>query len=336
MAVVDEDYAVVFSGGGALGSWEVGCLGAVIDAHGGRLPSVVSGASAGAINAAGLAAGMTVDQLGSTWGALTNGDIYVVRSFRSQLILAALGSLWGKKSLLSSATAQVKTVQSIFDTAPLENTLRRILQDRENAFLSSPMAFAISTTKLADSQPELFYKMPIGHVLPDTATQGRYAKAWTIITGLTQLLQALKGTSALPILFPPMEGRFDGGVLLNQPISPAIRLGATNLYVFIPSVEQIGDTRDMLAIGNTMLSTWLAMSLTSQIEQIKLRNQIRLITKDPPLRVCVVRPGLDLGQSPGVGLLSFGLKVDELIAMGRKSAEERLSRFDPSNPNTWY
>ncbi len=335
MAVVDEDYAVVFSGGGALGSWEVGCLGAVIDAHGGKLPTIVTGASAGAINAAGLVAGMTVDQLHATWAALTNGDIYFVRPFRWKLIFAALGFLTGK-GLLSSTAKQARTLQSIFDTAPLENTLRDILRDRENAFLSSPMAFAISTTKLADSQPELFYKMPVGQPLPAAATQGRYAKAWTIITGLTQLLQALKGTSALPILFPPMEGRFDGGVLLNQPISPAIRLGATNLYVFIPSVEQIGDTRDLLAIGNTMLSTWLAMSLTSQIEQIKLRNQIRLITKDPPLRVCVVRPGLDLGQSPGVGLLSFGLKVDELVAMGRKSAEERLSRFDPENQNTWY
>jgi predicted acylesterase/phospholipase RssA len=333
--MIEDDYAVVFSGGGALGAWEVGCLYAVIDHHQGKLPTVITGASAGAINAAGLCAGMSVDELASTWADLTDSDIYSVRSFRPQLVGAALGFLVGQ-GVIQSVSNQLHKLQSIYDTSPLEQTLRTILRDRENTFLSSNIAFAISTTKLADSQPELFYKMPLGQLLPPEAASGKYEKAWTPILGLTQLLQALKGTSALPVLFPPMEGRFDGGVLLNQPISPAIRLGAKNLYVFIPSVTQIGDTRDLLAIGSTLLSVWLAMSLTAQIEQIKLRNLIRSYTGDEPLRVCVVRPGLDLGEDPGVGLLSFGTKVGELIALGRRSAVDRLSRFDPGNANTWY
>lgn len=328
-----EDYAVVFSGGGALGSWEVGCLDAVMT-HEGRAPSVITGASAGAINAAGLCAGMTVDELGRTWTDLTNDDIYAVRPFRSKILAAALGTVTGK-GLIQSLMGQLKTIQSVFDTTPLEATLQSILKTRENAFLSSAASFAVSTTRLADSESELFYKLPVGSKLPDAAVGGRF-KTWTQITGLALLLQALKGTSALPMLFPSMEGRFDGGVLLNQPIAPAIRLGATNLYVFIPSVLQIGDTGDMLAIGSTMLTLLLGVSLTAQVEQIKLRNEIRLQTGDPPLRVCVVRPSLELGVDPGVGLLSFGNKVDQMIDMGRKSAEERLSRYDPANRDTWY
>jgi predicted acylesterase/phospholipase RssA len=330
----DEDYAVVFSGGGALGSWEVGCLDAVIHRHNGRLPSVVTGASAGAINAAGLCAGMSVEELAQTWASLKNHDVYAVRHFRGKLLAAAFGFVGGK-GLVESTITQLKTVQSVFDTSPLESTLRRILLGREHEFLSSNLAFAISTTRLSDSEPELFYKTAFGAALPHEATAGKY-KNWTQIRGLAQLLQALKGTSALPILFPPMEGRFDGGVLLNQPLAPAIRLGATHLYVFIPSVVQFGDTRDIVAIGSTMLNTWLAMSLAAQIEQIKLRNEIRTYTGDPRLRVCVVRPPIDLSEVPGVGLLSFGIHVTQLIDLGRKSAEERLDRFDSSNEQTWY
>jgi predicted acylesterase/phospholipase RssA len=332
--MIDEDYAVVFSGGGALGAWEVGCLDAVIGYHKGRLPTIITGASAGAINAAGLCAGMTVDDLSKTWSDLKDSDVYTARSFRMKMLAAAL-SFVKNRSLLESAKIQLKTLQSIFDTSPLNSTLTVILKDRADAFFSSPAAFAISTTRLSDSQPELFYKMPLTSALPSNAVGGRYP-TWTKLTSLDHLLQALMGTSALPILFPAMAGRFDGGVLLNQPIAPAIRLGATNIHVFIPSVEKIGNTENILAIGSTILTTWLGMSLTAQIDQIKLRNEIRIYTKDPPLRICVVRPSLDLGLDPGVELLSFGSKVEQLIELGKNSAKKRLSRFDPGDRSTWY
>ena len=56
-------YGVVFSGGGALGAWEVGCLHSLLRRHETKYPLVVAGASAGALNAAGLALGMTVGEL---------------------------------------------------------------------------------------------------------------------------------------------------------------------------------------------------------------------------------------------------------------------------------
>lgn len=331
----DKDYAIVFSGGGALGSWEVGCLDAIMRHHGGRPPSIVTGASAGALNAAALCSGMMPDEIAQLWRGLTNKDVYAVRPLRTKIFIAAMMSLGGK-GVVESVMSQVQATSSVYDTTPLERTLQTILAAREHSFLSSPMGFAISATRLADNEPELFYKMPHGQPLPATAASGKYARAWTPITGLAMLLQALKGTSALPILFPPMEGRFDGGVLLNQPISPAIRMGARNLYVIIPSVQSFGSTEGLLAIGSTLLSTWLTMSLTAQIDQIRLRNRIRAMTGDDKLRLCVIRPALDIGREPGVGLLSFGLKVSELIAAGKLSAEQRIARFDPQNEQTWY
>ena len=57
------DYAVVFSGGGALGAWEVGCMRELVAHHGGKLPRVMSGASAGSLNAAAFASGLSLDQV---------------------------------------------------------------------------------------------------------------------------------------------------------------------------------------------------------------------------------------------------------------------------------
>lgn len=330
----DENYAVVFSGGGALGAWEVGCLRTVIERHG-CPPSVVTGASAGALNAAGFCAGMTITELSDLWAELTDKDVYKARPFRGRLVRCVLDGLLGKP-LLESVGDQLKALTSLLDTEPLNDKLRQILAGREHEFLSSPTAFAISLTLLAQGEPEFFYKLPIGTQLPSNASQGPFQNAWRKIVGMESLLQALGGTTALPLLFPPMEGRFDGGVLMNQPISPAIGLGATNLYVFIPSAEALGRTDHLLAIGSSLMSTWLSQSLIAQIERIKLRNDIRLLTGQPLLRVCVVRPSSDLGRDPGVNLLSFGKKVRELIELGAEAARDRMLRFDPNNQNTWY
>jgi len=62
-------YAVVFSGGGALGSWEVGCYRALLTHHGGELPACVTGASAGALNAAAITSGMSADEIAEAQAA---------------------------------------------------------------------------------------------------------------------------------------------------------------------------------------------------------------------------------------------------------------------------
>lgn len=305
----DEDYAVVFSGGGALGAWEVGCLKAVVEKYNGRMPAITTGASAGAINAVGVCAGMTVDELERSWSNLIRSDVcrwdldlWTIAKHLSCSFLPWNGGV-SKENLIKRLRSHLKNKKSLFDKSSLQETLFQILRSREHHFLSSKIMCAISATNLTEGKPEIFYKLPPGVALPKDADQGRYKGAWTKISSLQLLLQGLKGTAALPILFPPMENRFDGGVLLNQPLLPAIRLGAKNIFVFIPSPEAFGVTDDLFDIAQTLLTTWLATSLTAQIRTVAVYNIIHEINESPKIRLCVVRPGVYLDRDPGVGLL---------------------------------
>jgi predicted acylesterase/phospholipase RssA len=339
-------YAVVFSGGGALGSWEVGCYRELLSQRNGELPACVTGASAGALNAAAICAGMSVDQIRNLWMNLKNTDVYVpsvtVKAAGWALARCALtGSL---KPLADYASSK----GSVLDTRPLEKTLATIFDGYEAAFLGSPIWFAISLTNLTTKNKEMFYKTPPGTPLPAKFQQTSLPKEqppeWKPVTGYLVLRQALMGTTALPILFPSFQNYFDGGVLLNQPISPAIQImdaildpaGNANapldIFVFIPDPESLGETKGLPSIATTILTTWLSASLLSQITTVKWRNKIRRQADQGEIRLCVVRPSADFTA----GLLDFGKEVDALIQQGAADCAARLSRFDVQNDNTWY
>lgn len=339
-------YAVVFSGGGALGSWEVGCYRELLVRHNCALPSCVTGASAGALNAAAICAGMSIDQISQLWMDLRNSDVYApsvtVKAVGWALTRCAVaGSL---KPLVEYASAK----GSVLDTKPLEKTLTRIFNGYEPAFLNSPIWFAISLTNLTTKAKEMFYKTPPGAALPPNFRQTTLPKEqppeWKPVTGYVILRQALMGTTALPLLFPSFQSYFDGGVLLNQPISPAIQImdaildpdstitAPLDIFVFIPDPESLGETKGLPSIATTVLTTWLSASLLSQITTVKWRNEIRRQSGQGPIRLCVVRPSADFTA----GLLDFGKDVPGLIAQGAKDCAARLSRFDPQNDKTWY
>jgi len=339
-------YAVVFSGGGALGSWEVGCYRQLLANHGGSPPVCVTGASAGALNAAAICAGMSVDEIGELWTNLKNRDVFAPSVTVKAVGWAATRSLVTRS--LEPLMQYASQKGSVFDTRPLEKTLTKIFNGREAAFLGSPIWFAISLTNLTTKAKEMFYKTPPGAALPAKFQQTTLPKeqppAWKPVTGYKILNQALMGTTALPILFPSFQSYFDGGVLLNQPITPAIQImdwildpnqnanAPVHIFVFIPDPESLGETKNLPSIAATVLTTWLSASLLAQITTVKWRNKIRSQSGQGPIRLCVVRPSADFTA----GLLDFGKDVSKLIEQGAADCEARLSRFDPANENTWY
>jgi predicted acylesterase/phospholipase RssA len=339
-------YAVVFSGGGALGSWEVGCYRALLAHYGQEPPVCVTGASAGALNAAAITAGMSADEIGELWTNLKNREV-----FAPNITVKAAGWALTRSALTGSLEPLMKYARgkaSVFDTRPLEKTLAKIFAGREGKFLGSPIWFAISLTNLTTKSKEMFFKTPPGEALPARFQQTTLPKEqppeWKPVTGYKILNQALMGTTALPILFPSFESYFDGGVLLNQPISPAIQImdhildpdddadRPVDIFVFIPDPESLGETKNLPAIAATVLTTWLSASLLSQIATVKWRNKLRSQAGKGAIRLCVVRPSADFTA----GLLDFGKDVSKLIDQGARDCAARLSRFDPANENTWY
>lgn len=324
-------YGIVFSGGGALGAWEVGCYSAIRSWHKGADPVVVTGASAGALNAVGVCAGMAAQHLQDLWAGIGPGDVYTSRfgTWRRTTLIGRV-LLVGLPNTLMEV---LSTDQSIFDTSPLVATLRAKLKGHFQNFRQSQIHFAVSVTNLTHNRREFFYKRPPGAA----QVSGSQSAHWTPVDGLDLLIDALVGSTALPILFPPWKGYFDGGVLLNQPITPAMHLQEPEvLYVVIPSAQALGGTASILEIGSTTLTAWLTMSLVTQIERIKLINKIRGFTGDRKMVLCVVRPDQDLTRRFGVDLLSFGTSVNEMVQDGYVSAQQRLNLLDLGNENTWY
>jgi len=321
-------YAVVFSGGGALGSWEVGCYRAIVERQNGHLPEIVTGASAGALNAAAVCAGLSTDDLEKLWSNLKDDQVYEPQFGWGTYLRFAVSAL-RQRSIQKAAATKLRQDRSILKTAPLKKTLGNIFTgNRATGFQLSKICFAISLTNLTEKRREVFYRTPDDHPPIDRPN-------WVRIRSPEMLIQALMGTTALPVLFPQFESWFDGGVLMNQPISPAILLGGQLIYVLIPTPAALGETTDLLQIASTALSVWLAESLIMQVELIKVRNDIRRSTGDPLLKICIIRPLRNLEEAFGVSLLSFGVKIPELIKQGYDDAKTRLETFDQENPTTW-
>src|SRR3712207_5353872 len=86
-----DGYAIVFSGGGALGAWEVGCFKTIMRHHN-ELPAIVTGASAGALNAAGICARLSPSELENLWCTLRPEEVYS-RALRVRTVLCHLPAL---------------------------------------------------------------------------------------------------------------------------------------------------------------------------------------------------------------------------------------------------
>lgn len=204
-----------FPGGGALGSWEVSCYRALQTRYNGPPPRIVTGASSGALNAVGVAAGMTPQQLAQLWGQLTNDGVYRANISTSDFIKLGFRSIFSS----TAVTAFISRRRSYFDTGPLQATLLTILRDYWMSFAQSQTYCAISLTNLTTSRREFFYKLPPGQILPPP---GNTATVWERLESLPMLVQTLMGSTALPILFPPHGIYFDAISQSRQRFTSAI------------------------------------------------------------------------------------------------------------------
>jgi len=160
-------YGIVFSGGGALGAWEVGCYDAIKGKNGGAAPLIVTGASAGALNAVGVCAGMQPPQLEELWSSITSADVYRFRFDGWDALKIARRAI--KIVLRKSIVEFLSSCDSVYDSSALSTTLTKKLSNYYPSFSQSDMYFAISLTNLTHGKREYFYKTPVGERLSDKA-----------------------------------------------------------------------------------------------------------------------------------------------------------------------
>ena len=238
--------ALVLSGGGARGAYQVGVLRGLVE-HGflprGRSTfDVFVGSSAGAINAATLAAfaddfGTGLDRLEDVWRSIEPHKVF----HTDPVSLGRISARWVLDLSLGGATGRVQA-KSLLDTAPLRELLAtRIPFDRieANVVTGAVRALALMATDLHTSNGVVFL-----HGRADLPSWVR--RRWCIER--TRIgVDHLMASSAIPVFFPfvEMNGCYygDGSIRNTTPLSPAINLGADRIVAIGVSGPPLPDER---------------------------------------------------------------------------------------------
>jgi NTE family protein len=224
--------ALVLSGGGARAAYQVGVIRALADWLPRDAPcpfSVLVGTSAGAINAAALAADgrRLADGLANlerVWSGFHVGQ--VVRDDTGAVLRAGLHWI---VSLLTGGWL-LPPPRSLLDTTPLRELLQRVvpLERIPGSIAEGPVqALAVATTSYRSGRAVAFFD-----AMPMTREWQRARRA-----GVRRSidLDVLMASSAIPFIFPAaqVDGDYFGDGAMRQlaPLSPAVHLGANRMLV---------------------------------------------------------------------------------------------------------
>jgi NTE family protein len=314
--------AIVLSGGGARAAYQAGVLHAIAEwlPAGAALPfTVVTGTSAGAINAAAIAAGaqdfgQATVRLRDLWSKVRARDIYRTDA----MSLAGSGARW----LVSFIPAwRHRRPASLLDNAPLARFLKRAVRfGGVQSALDSGALDALAITAMS-------YRSGMSVTFCQARTE---VELWQrsqrvgvrAVLGVPHLL----ASSAIPFVFPPaaIDGEYfgDGSVRQVAPTSPALHLGADRILVVgvgrtsvRPDAPVNHAQPSMAQIGGQILASIFTDALGTDLEKVRLVNtavrQIpldRLSASPVPLRDVVLST-----VTPSVPLEDIALDyVDEL------------------------
>ncbi len=342
--------AIVLSGGGARGAYEAGVLSYVLDelpTHLGRPArfSLVTGTSIGAIHACFLASSAGRPGAGARlvelWRALSLTEVYRVGlgdALRVPLwLLGGSGaSRWGLGEVGGH-------LPGLLDTGPLEDLIAAHVDwARIHGHIEAGVidALAVTATEIATGRSVVFVDNRLGrieHWEPDP-----FVVARPVRIGANHAL----ASAAIPLLFPArrIAGTFycDGGLRLNTPLSPALRLGANRVLVVglrhRPTSEEedrAARTRELAYLNPTylagkVLNALLLDRVEYDVGQLRLMNELLrtgtvefgpdfvarlnhtvMPLRRHPLRIvesCFVQPSADIGEIAGRCLAKLDAK----------------------------
>jgi NTE family protein len=240
---------LVLSGGGARGAYEAGVIKYIRNELPNRTRAqarfeIICGTSVGAINACFLAAtnhspDVQGRALADVWERLRIDGVYQV-GMRELLNLPRflLGSR-GRGEL--DDVVGPGRLGGLLNTSPLEQLVRRGTRwslIEENLQSENLVGVCVNATHVASGKTHSFVHTKDGKVPPWTTDPTVVARA--VKLGPEHAL----ASAAIPGVFPCVdiggEVYADGGLKLNTPISPAIRLGADRLLVIGLRAEQEG------------------------------------------------------------------------------------------------
>jgi NTE family protein len=283
----------------------------------GVVPGILTGVSAGGINAAYLATRQEpfaekVERLADVWGGIRIEDVFRV-DLRD---LASRTLRWGGR-LLSGGRHPMPPARSLVDTSPLRELVGRLL-DADGAEvpgiaqnLQAGWLRAIALTASSYSTGQSVTWVQTRDDCHIDAWERPQRKSISCRLGVEHVM----ASAALPFFFPAVEvdGRWygDGGIRLTAPLSPAVHLGARRIIAVSTRYARTRDEADRPAIADYPPPAQVAGVLYNAIfldqldgDALELRRINDLIARLPEaerngfrhIDLLLLRPSVDLGR----------------------------------------
>jgi NTE family protein len=336
--------AVVLTGGGARAAYQVGVLRTVATHFPDTQFDIITGVSAGAINALFLASRQTslretIEELCGLWESLRTQSVFRVDA----LSLGRHLITWGFR-LAFGGSALKPRVQGLIDTSPLRDLLGRvfphddhgvILGVAENVRRCEPDAIAITTLNYTTGQTVTWVD---GCEIETWARPLRRA----VITRFT--VDHVMASASLPILFPAVRlgdsWYGDGGIRLTAPLSPALHLGAERILAISTSHaktfeeaaqhQTVGYPPPAQILGQLMSAVFLDVIDEDALRLERSNLFLRELPPEQrrgyrPVDLVIVRPSRDLS--------ALAARYEPLLPRGFRFLMRSLGTRETSRPD---
>jgi NTE family protein len=310
----DGDLALVMSGGGARAAYQVGFLRCLAEHHPDLHTPILTGISAGALNAAYLASHPgrfrdKVETMADIWSKLTADQVFRVDT----LSIARNVARWGLRLLMGQASSHIRP-RSLVNPAPLRTLMERVLDPPGGLLkgiqtnLDSGKLKALAITASSYSTGQSISWVQSNQYEP---WERAHRKSMACEIRLDHIL----ASASLPIFFPavPIGGRWygDGGIRMTAPLSPAVHLGASRILAISSRYGRSREELERSYINGYPPPIQVAGSLFDAIfldvfdnDALRLERINCLLEHLPPekcdglrpIELMLLRPSLDLGK----------------------------------------
>lgn len=305
------DLALVMSGGGARAAFQVGFLRYVAELYPDLRVQIITGVSAGAINAAHIANhtgrfAEKIDALVRLWSNLRTDQVFEVSAVPTFVNVVR----WGARLVLGSASRHMHT-RSLLDPSPLASFLARALNSDDGDLPGVE-------SNLANGHLKALAVLASCYSTGESVTwvQGDQASEWARgarIGYRTDISIAhILASASLPFFFPAVRidnaWYGDGSMRMIAPLSPAVRLGATRILAistrsqndkpdpsvvhrYPPPVQIAGALFDSIFLDGFDTDVMRVNRFNSLLEAIPASERPEMSV----VRVAMGRPSVDLG-----------------------------------------
>lgn len=244
----------MFSGGGARAGYQVGFLRVLARECPDIVPDILTGVSAGGINAAYLAArqepfAVKVEGLAEIWGNLRLEHVFRVdvRDLTSRI------ARWGGR-LVAGGRLPLSAARSMVDTAPLNALLEHMLEANGDGIAGIARslddgwlrAIALTGSSYTTGQSVTWVQAR------DNCGITTWERPQRKSTICALRVDHVMASAALPFLFPAVQvdGAWygDGGIRLTAPLSPAVHLGAERIIAVSTRYARTWEEADRPAV----------------------------------------------------------------------------------------